>query len=64
MKRLIVETPRLQLYEMELTDMASLSSILQDEKVMYAYNGAFTEKETVAWMRKQLQRYKEFGFGL
>ncbi len=49
---------------MELTDMAPLSSILQDEKVMYAYNGAFTEKETVAWMRKQLQRYKEFGFGL
>ncbi|CCY64167.1 guanosine monophosphate synthetase GuaA [Prevotella sp. CAG:1124] len=64
MKRLIVETPRLQLYEMELTDMAPLSSILQDEKVMYAYNGAFTEKETTAWMRKQLQRYKEFGFGL
>lgn len=64
MKRLIVETSRLQLYEMELTDMAPLSSILQDEKVMYAYNGAFTEKETVAWMRKQLQRYKEFGFGL
>lgn len=44
--------------------MAPLSSILQDEKVMYAYNGAFTEKETTAWMRKQLQRYKDFGFGL
>lgn len=31
---------------------------------MYAYNGAFNEEETMAWMQKQLQRYKKFGFGL
>ncbi len=44
--------------------MSALSLILQDEKVMYAYNGAFNDKETLIWMQKQLQRYKDYGFGL
>ena len=52
------------LREMTLSDMGSLSLILQDEKVMYAYNWAFSDKETFAWMQKQLQRYKDYGFGL
>lgn len=64
MEQMILETDRLQLREMELSDIASLSTILQDERVMYAYNGAFNEEGTMAWMQKQLQRYKEFGFGL
>ncbi|RGY94098.1 N-acetyltransferase [Parabacteroides sp. AM58-2XD] len=61
---MILETNRLQLREMTFSDMRALSLILQDEKVMYAYNGAFNDKETMAWMQKQLQRYKEFNFGL
>lgn len=64
MKNIILETARLQLREMSLSDKEALSSILQDERVMYAYNGAFSEEETEAWMHKQLQRYREFGFGL
>lgn len=64
MKQVILETPRLLLREMDLSDMDSLRMILQDEKVMYAYNGAFDERETAMWMQKQLQRYKDFGFGL
>lgn len=64
MAPIILETPRLQLREMNILDMKALSSILQDEKVMYDYNGAFSEEETTAWMQKQLQRYKEHGFGL
>ncbi len=61
---LILETARLQLHEMTFSDMEALSLILKDEKVMYAYNGAFNDEETLAWMEKQLRRYKEFGFGL
>lgn len=38
--------------------------ILQDERVMYAYNGPFNDEETMAWMQKQLRRYEEYGFGL
>lgn len=64
MQSVIVETKRLLLREMNLSDMEPLSSILQDENVMYAYNGAFSDEETLAWMQKQLQRYREHGFGL
>lgn len=64
MKRIILETARLQLREMRPSDIESLSSILQDSNVMYAYNGAFNREETMAWMQKQLQHYKDFGFGL
>ena len=49
---------------MSLADMQPLAAILQDERVMYAYNGAFSEEETLAWMQKQLRRYRKFGFGL
>lgn len=62
--QMILETARLQLREMDFSNMEDLSSMLQDDKVMYAYNGAFSDEETWAWMQKQLQRYNEFGFGL
>ena len=39
MKRIIPETARLQLREMEPSDIESLSSILQDSNTMYAYFG-------------------------
>lgn len=64
MEEFILETQRLGLREMNISDIDSLSLILQDERVMYAYNGAFNEEETNAWMQKQLQRYNDFGFGL
>ena len=64
MESAILETQRLRFREMSMADMAALAAILQDEKVMYAYNGAFNEAETLAWMQKQLKRYKDFGFGL
>ena len=63
MKRIIPETARLQLREMEPSDIESLSSILQDSNTMYAYNGAINGEETMIWIQKQLQRYKDFGFG-
>ena len=53
---MILETARLQMREMNLSDINSLSSILQDENVMYAYNGAFNAEETMEWMMKQMLR--------
>lgn len=64
MRHQILETARLQLYEMTHSDIKPLSSMLQDENVMYAYNGAFDENETIMWLEKQLKRYQEYGFGL
>lgn len=31
---------------------------------MYSYEHAFTELEVRNWLNKQLERYKQFGFGL
>ncbi len=49
---------------MDERDLPYLSRILQDSRVMYAYNGPFSEEETLAWLKKQQNRYLSDGFGL
>lgn len=61
---MILETKRLILREMEQTDYPSLCKILQNEEVMYAYEGAFNDSEVQNWLDKQFSNYKEYGFGL
>lgn len=61
---MILETERLYLRQMRQSDYLSLCKILQDEEVMYAYEGAFTDEEVQQWLDKQLKRYKDDGFGL
>lgn len=61
---MVLETKRLMLREMVQTDIPDLCKILQDDDVMYAYEGAFTMDEVQGWLDKQLERYKEYGFGL
>ena len=61
---MILETERLLLREMTQDDLPALQGILQDEETMYAYNGAFDEAETQAWLDRQLSRYAQYGFGL
>lgn len=61
---MVIETKRLILREMTEADMTFLRQILQDEDVMYAYNGAFSDGEVQAWLDKQMLNYEEFGFGL
>lgn len=64
MKHIILETDRLMLREMDFSDVEALASMLQDDRVMYAYNGAFNDRETLLWLQKQIQRYNDSGFGL
>ena len=61
---MILETERLYLREMNQADFNSLCKILQDEKTMYAYEGAFNDTEVQEWLDKQISRYEKFGFGL
>lgn len=61
---MIFETDRLYLRELEQSDFDSLSKILQDDEVMYAYEGAFSYEETQNWLDNQLKRYQNHGFGL
>ena len=61
---MILETPRLILREMTQADYPALASILQDDRTMVAYEGAFSDEETQGWLDNQLTRYRKDGFGL
>lgn len=61
---MILQTERLILREMTLNDYPDLCEILKNEKVMYAYEHAFSDAEVKEWFDRQLARYKEYGFGL
>ena len=61
---IVIETPRLQLREMTPADRQALCRTLQDSKVMYAYNGSFSDEEVDEWLERQLARYRQYGYGL
>ncbi len=61
---MILETGRLYLRRLELSDYDALCRILQDDETMYAYEGAFSSEEVREWLSRQLRRYEEHGFGL
>lgn len=63
-EKVILETKRLLLREMNESDFDALCKILCDEETMYAYEGAFSDQEVGEWLDRQLSRYREFGFGL
>ena len=52
-----LETKRLILRPLTEKDEINLKRTLQDEKAMYAYEGAFTDEEVTAWLTRQLARY-------
>lgn len=60
----MIETERLYLRELRQADSDSLRKILQDEQTMYAYEGAFDDKEVQNWLDKQIENYRRDGFGL
>lgn len=64
MNKKIIQTSRLYLRELCGDDLDALGKILRDEVTMCAYEGAFSEKETLEWLERQLARYREYGFGL
>lgn len=61
---MVLETKRLLLRQMIQDDLPALCRILQDEEVMYAYEHAFLRRGSRDWLNRQLQRYKDDGFGL
>ena len=61
---MLLETERLYLREMNQADFSALCRIMQDEKTMYAYEGAFRDEEVQEWLDRQIARYQKWGFGL
>lgn len=64
MKNAVLETERLVLRKLCKEDQASLNKMLQDAEVMYAYAHAFSDEEAREWLDRQLERYRQYGFGL
>ena len=63
-KSIVLQTPRLTLRRMTPEDFDALCTILQDERVMYAYDGAFADAQVEQWLANQLRRYREEQVGL
>lgn len=61
---MILETKRLYLRKLTQEDYQDLAEILQNSKVMYAYEHHFTDNEVQIWLDRQIQRYKQYHFGL
>ncbi len=64
MDKVIIDTERLFMRELVQEDFDDLCKILRDEETMYAYEGAFSEKESHEWLDRQIERYHKWGFGL
>lgn len=63
-KEMVIETERLYLREMCQNDFEDLAEILQNPKVMYAYEHDFSDDDVQVWLDRQVERYCRYGFGL
>lgn len=60
----VFESERLYARQLTENDFDHIKEQLQDPEVMYAYEGAFSDLMVKSWLAKQLERYREVGFGL
>jgi len=60
----IIETRRLFLRQLTLEDIPSLSLVLSDQESMRHYPHAFSDEEVRIWIDRNIERYKNDGFGL
>ena len=61
--RIILKTDRIYLREIDENDYEDLCEMLKDKDVMYAWEHSFSDEECKNWLEKQINRYKEYGFG-
>ena len=64
MSRLVLETARLLLRELESEDLGFLASLLGDAEVMRHYPKVCSREEARAWLNRQTERYARDGHGL
>ena len=61
---IILETERLFLREMDRNDYAQLYRVLADSVIMCHYPYIFDESRVRSWIERNINRYRENGFGL
>ena len=59
----IMNTERLILRELVMGDLPAVWEIVGDDMTMSAWNGAWSEEENLAGLEKQINNYREHGFG-
>lgn len=59
-----LETERLLLRELAPEDFDALYAVLADSDIMQHYPYTFDEARVQNWIRKNMERYRVFGFGL
>ena len=65
MKELLLETSRLRLQTMKLSDLDGLLEIFGDPKVMVSFNTAPFERDQMeGWIRRNLSHQEKYGYGL
>lgn len=62
MENVVIETERLILRRIVQEDYLEIASILQDIKVMYAWEKAFSDEEVQGWIDENLKRYNNEGY--
>ena len=60
----VLETPRLLLRELTAADFGALYDVLADSDIMRHYPYTFDERRVRGWISKNIERYRDFGFGL
>ena len=58
----VLETARLYLREIQADDYEDICLFLQDIDVMYAWEHAFSDEEVLAFINKNIVRYKRDGY--
>ena len=62
--KMILETERLFLREMNMDDFDALYVVLADSDIMQHYPYSFDVKRVREWIVRNMKRYEENGFGL
>ena len=62
--KMILETERLFLREMSMDDFDALYKVLADKEIMQHYPYTFDEERVRSWIERNMNRYKDNGFGL
>lgn len=63
-QKIIIETDRLFLREMNMDDFDALYAVLGDSEIMQYYPYTFDEERVRSWIERNMNRYIENGFGL
>ena len=63
-QKIILETDRLFLREMNMDDLDALYKVLADKDIMQHYPYDFDEERVRSWIDRNMNRYRENGFGL